>query len=199
MLRDSKVATRHTTQPRVYGNQSVCCMIVPFSFTYAAGVSLRFRGETLPSDSFVDLDDVLNIASSPAPTNRNPNSNDALGAALECITDLVDCCGTEPDTPSVVMRTERGDWFFPDGTTVTFGSGSRFLVNRSPNEVINGQQFNGSVRLFRRFSGPPGRGRFRCELPNAAGVNQNLYVNICEFITRLVCTDNIIMFPLFQQ
>ena len=165
-----------------------------FSFTYAVGVSLRYRGETLPSDSFVDLDDVLNIGSNgPFPTNRNPGSGDVQGAALECITDLVDCCGTEPDTPQEIMRTQRGNWYFPDGTNVELDSGSsRFLVNRGPNEVINEQQFNGSVRLFRRFSGIPERGHFRCELPNAAdpSVNQVLYVNICEFVTRLVCTQN---------
>ena len=128
----------------------------------------------------MDLDDVLNLAyTEPGPTNRAPAKENA---ALECITDLVDCCGTEPDTPSSIMRTHRGDWYFPDGTTVGFGSGTRFLANRGPNEVVNGQQVNGSVRLFRRFSGAPGRGRFRCELPNAAGVNQILYVNICKFV-----------------
>ena len=133
----------------------------------------------------MDFDDILNTGhrSGPAPTNRNPRSSDVSGAALECITDLVDCCGTEPDTPSYIMRTERGNWYFPDGITVGFGGGTRFLANRGPNEVINGQQFNGSVRLFRRFSQVPERGRFRCELPNAANssVNQTLYVNICEF------------------
>ena len=80
----------------------------------------------------------------------------------------------------------RGNWYFPDGTIIRFfSSGTRFLVNRGPNEVIlNGEQFYGSVRLFRRFSGPPGRGRFRCELPSAAdpNINQILYVNICELI-----------------
>ena len=83
------------------------------------------------------------------------------------------------------MRTEHGDWYFPDGRRVEFGGGTRFLVNRGPNEVINGKHFNGSVRLFRRFSGVPERGRFFCELPNAAdpSVNQVLYVNICESVT----------------
>ena len=156
-----------------------------FITVHAVGVSLRLGRETLPSDSFVDFDDTLYIGGGPGPTNRNPDSNGALGAALECITDLVDCCGTEPDTPSGIMRTERGDWYFPDGTRVgEFGAGTRFMVNRGPNEVINGEQFYGSVRLFKRFSGPPGRGRFRCELPNAANpsVNQTLYVNICELV-----------------
>ena len=129
----------------------------------------------------MDFDDTLNIGSGSAPTNRNPGTNGFNGVALECITDLVDCCGTESGSP---MRAQHGNWFFPDGTTVGFGSGVRFLVNRGPNEVIDGQQFNGSVRLFRRFSSAPGRGRFRCELPNAAdpSINQIIYVNICELI-----------------
>ena len=153
-------------------------------FTLAAsGVSLRFRGESLPSDSFVDFDDIFNAGSGSAPTNRNPAYEDSV---LQCVTDLVDCCGTESDTPQNIMHTERGNWYFPDGTTVGFGSGTRFLVNRGPNEVINGEQFYGSVRLFRRFSAVPERGRFRCELPSAAHPiiyrNQIIYVNICEFI-----------------
>ena len=124
----------------------------------------------------MDIDDVLNVGGRPLPSNREPA---ITNASLQCITDLVDCCGTEPGS---LVRTVRGDWYFPDGTTVGFGSGTRFLANRGPNEVVNGQQVNGSVRLFRRFSGAPGRGRFRCELPNAAGVNQILYVNICKFV-----------------
>ena len=66
--------------------------------------------------------------------------------------------------------------YFPDGSRVSefASSGTRFLVNRGPNEVINGQQFiNGSVHLFRRFSAVPKRGRFHCELPNAADPSVN--------------------------
>ena len=142
------------------------------------------RGEVLPNDSFVDLDDVMYTAFNPdirsdLPSNRNPRDE-----ALSCVTDLVDCCGTESNT----TRTEHGDWYFPDGTRVAeSGGGSRFLVNRGPNEVLsNGSQVYGSVRLYRRYSSPPGRGRFHCELPSAAdpSVNQTLYANICEFITQ---------------
>ena len=126
----------------------------------------------------MDFDDTLNIGSGLAPTNRDPGYKDS---ALQCITDLIDCCGTG----STVMRTQRGNWYFPDGTTaIGFDGGTRFLVNRGPNEVINGVQFYGSVRLFRRYSGVMERGRFRCELPNAANpsVNQIIYVNICELM-----------------
>ena len=119
-------------------------------YVHAAGVSLRFQGETLPNDSFVDFDDVLNIGFYSAPTNRNPNSNHAQGAALECVTDLVDCCGTESGSP---VRAQHGNWYFPNGTRIgEYGCCTRFMVNRGPNEVINEQQLNGSVRLFRRFS-----------------------------------------------
>ena len=143
-------------------------------------MSLLFLGETLPSDSFVDFDDVLNIGTGSSFDNVPSNGNHSQ-RALQCVTDLVDCCGTESGT----VRTERGDWYFPDGRRIEFGGGAQFLVNRGPNEVINGQQFNGSVRLFRRYSYIPERGRFFCELPNAADptVNQVLYVNICEFVT----------------
>ena len=145
----------------------------------AVGVSLMFFGETLPSDSFVDFDDVLNIGnnSNNIPSNRNPRNE-----SLECITDLVDCCGTESGSS---VRTERGNWHFPDGRRIDFDNSgrTRFLANRGPNEVINGQQFYGSVRLFRRYSNIPEKGRFCCELPSAAdpSVTQTLYVNICEF------------------
>ena len=97
------------------------------------------------------------------------------------MTDLEDCC----DAP----RTVRGDWYYPDGSTVPSGNinhgGNAFLRNRGPNEVRSGRQFYGSVRLFRRFSAIPERGRFRCELPSAAAPNTDLtiHVNICEFVT----------------
>ena len=113
------------------------------------------------------------------PSNRNPRDE-----ALLCITDLVDCCGTESGT----VLTEHGDWYLPDGSRVGFGgSGAQFQANRGPNEVLDnaGAQVNGSVRLYRRYS-PTQRGRFRCELPNAADptVDQTIYVNICEFTTH---------------
>ena len=130
-----------------------------------------FRGATIPNDSFVDLDDI--VATSDVPSNTNP-----INGTLLCVTDLEDCCAAP--------RTVRGDWYFPDGSRVGFGgSGAAFQANRGANEEINGQTVYGSVRLWRRYSGAPGRGRFYCELPSAANpsVNQTLYVNICEFIT----------------
>ena len=143
----------------------------------AVGVSLELRGVIIPNNSLVDLDDVLYRAPINGyredPTNSRPELHDQ---ALLCVTDLEDCC----DEPHTI----RGHWYYPDGRLVTFNSSTRitFRSNSGPNEVINGRQFYGSVRLFRRWSNPPERGRFRCELPSAADPNatQTLYVNIGE-------------------
>ena len=59
----------------------------------------------------MDFDDTLNIGGGPGPSNRNPGSD---GVVLQCITDLVDCCGTESGT----VRAQHGNWYFPDGTRV---------------------------------------------------------------------------------
>ena len=143
----------------------------------------------------MDVDDVLYRAPIDGfrenPTNDNSELHDQ---ALLCVTDLEDCC----DAP----RTVRGDWYYPDGSIVLLGTIDgpvTFQRNRGPNEVINGRQFYGSVRLFRRYSRPPERGRFRCELPSAAdpSVNQTLYANIGELLIvfrQFSVTHNMIIF-----
>ena len=108
-----------------------------------------------------------------------------------CVTDLEDCC----ESP----RTMRGNWYYPDGRTVVFNTGGgTFQSNRGANEVIGNQQFYGSVRLWRRYT-PPERGLFHCELPDANGINQNLYVNICEFsmIYYEALIDRIMLYIVF--
>ena len=143
-----------------------------FSFTNAVGVSLKLQGVTIANNSLVDIGDLLyRTSSDPDPTNANGLHD----RTLVCVTDLLDCC----DSP----RTVRGDWYYPDGGAVPLDAGGNiFLKNRGPNEVINGQQFYGSVRLFYQWSGPPGKGRFRCELPSAdnPNVNQILHANVGE-------------------
>ena len=118
----------------------------------------------------MDLSDILYTTND----NQNPTNANGHGHTLVCETDLVDCC----DAPHTV----HGNWYFPNGDTVTDTGTSVFHSNRGPNEVINGQQFYGSVRIFRRYT-PQQRGRFHCELPSDAdpSVNQILYANIGEF------------------
>ena len=115
------------------------------------------------------------------PSNANPTLHDE---ALLCVTDLEDCC----ETP----RTVRGNWYYPDGRVVNLNNSiltATFQSNRGPNELINNsRQVYGSVRLWRRWSSPPERGRFRCELPSAAdpSVNQVLYANLGKLIIKLM-------------
>ena len=117
-----------------------------------------------------------------------PSNTNSRDEALLCVTDLEDCCGTRTlGFIILAMRTMHGNWYFPDGKRVGFGGyAAAFQVNRGPNEVILGRTFYGSVRLYRRYSNPPERGRFRCELPSAANpnVSQILYANICEFFNK---------------
>ena len=163
---------------------------------HADGVSLWFRGVTIPNNSLVDFDDVMytspRLCCNDLPSNNNPRDE-----ALLCVTDLEDCC----DHP----RTVRGDWYYPDRRKIELNpkASITFRANRGPNEIINGRQFYGSVRLFRRWSNPSERGRFRCELPSAAdsNVNQTLHVNIlCKFnIVTIVDLYNNIITLLMQQ
>lgn len=145
-------------------------MLITSYDLYTVGVSLKVQGVTIPNNSFVHIDDLLYRAHrAPQPTNANGLHEQTL----LCITDLIDCC----EAP----RTVRGNWYYPDGRTVTlsYGGLTRFQSNRGTNEIINGQQFFGSVRLYRQWS-PTERGRFRCELPSAANpsISQVLYANI---------------------
>ena len=144
---------------------------------HTAGTSLWLRRVAIPNGSFVDLDDIMyTTPSQEPPSNTNPRDE-----ALLCVTDLVDCC----DNPHTV----RGDWYYPNGTRVELDPAASitFRANRGASE---GLKFNGSVRLFRRYGQPPGRGRFYCELPSAANpnVNQTLYANISEILYLMYST-----------
>ena len=130
--------------------------------------------QIIPNNSLVDLEDTLFTSSDPAiPTNANGHDR-----TLACVTDLEDCC----ESP------QRGSWYFPDGSLVTNTGDRTFWVSRGQKEILNGRQFYGSVRIFRRgfprsADSTNNRGHFRCELPSAAdpSVNQTLYANIGEF------------------
>ena len=89
---------------------------------------------------------------------------------LLCITDKSDCCRAS-DNPNAGGQ---GEWYFPNGNLVPilgtqYGESDIFYRNRD-------------TRLVRlnRVGNPPGRGLFRCEVPNAEGITVTLYVNIGE-------------------
>ena len=155
---------------------------MPAHVSCLVDVSLRLQGVTVSSDSLVDIDDILQLDSSDTiPTNDNEYHNQSL----LCVTDLGDCCN--------YPHTRQGDWYYPNGSIVSFDSGGdKFRRNRGANQVINDQQFYGSVRLWHQGN-PPERGRFRCELPNSANPfsNRILYAHIRELTIMKVNSRNI--------
>ena len=85
-------------------------------------------------------------------------------SALLCYTNNRTCCKT-------YGQTGIGEWYFPNGKMVSFGSynrGGDLYRNRGPSVV----------RLNRRNNAMMPTGVFRCEIPDASGTNQNIYIGV---------------------
>ena len=81
--------------------------------------------------------------------------------ALTCKTDLINCCGTPPS--------RIGEFFYPNGVQIPiqrFGHG--FYRSRGKQEI----------RLHRREGVTTPTGRFRCQIPDAKGDLQNIYIEL---------------------
>ena len=82
-------------------------------------------------------------------------------SALLCKTNLSNCC------KSVPFR--FGQFYYPDGEKVPIRSGSSgFYRDRGDQEI----------RLNRRDGITSPAGKFRCEIPDADGVSQNLIITL---------------------
>ena len=86
-------------------------------------------------------------------------------AALFCLTNKTDCCGSSDTPPGVGPF---GHWFFPNG--------SSNKNNMSGDDIYRGRGPS-FVRLQRR-NNAQANGVFRCEVPDASGTNQQLYVGV---------------------
>ena len=78
------------------------------------------------------------------------------GPALYCLTPSTECCGSSVS----------GEWYLPDGTAVS-SSTTPFSRSQVPSAVS-----------LRRGSSTPSSGVYRCEIPDASGTSQNIYVGI---------------------
>ena len=85
-------------------------------------------------------------------------------AALFCLTNKTDCCRTSDTPPGVGPF---GHWFFPNGNTVGTSTFGNIYRGRGPS----------FVRLQRRNNAQT-TGVFHCEVPDASGTNQQLYVGV---------------------
>ena len=83
--------------------------------------------------------------------------------ALLCKTDKQDCCGTQPN--------RFGEFYYPNGIRIPVNSaGKDFYRDR-------GEQL---IRLNRREGTSSPTGRYRCEIPDANGGNQKIFINITQ-------------------
>lgn len=88
------------------------------------------------------------------------NIREGVGALL-CKTNLKPCCSSPPN--------RFGQFYYPSGTTVPIKShGEGFYRNRGVQEI----------RLNRRTGTTSPTGTYRCEIPNATGVTQNIYITL---------------------
>ena len=89
---------------------------------------------------------------------------DSMG--LRCLTDSTQCCRGS-DNPN---GGPLGEWYFPDGTLVPDGTVSSrdIFRNRGPSVV----------RLNRRNNAQSPTGVYRCEIPDARGTTQSIFVGV---------------------
>ena len=120
---------------------------------------LSLGGMTIPNDGEIVFSDI----------GRDGNID---GRSLLCHTDRSGCCRGADASDGVA----QGHWYRPDGTQI----GSYTQENNGTGNFFSRDRLTGVVRL-NRFGNPPERGRFRCEVPNAAGVIVTVYVNIGEW------------------
>ena len=81
--------------------------------------------------------------------------------ALLCRTDRVECCGTLPN--------RFGEFYYPSGVQVPIRiHGQGFYRNRGEREI----------RLHRREGVTTPAGRFRCQIPDAGGDLQTVYIEL---------------------
>ena len=83
--------------------------------------------------------------------------------ALLCKTNKQDCCGTVPN--------RFGEFFFPNGVRVPIRIAGSGLYRNRGNQVI---------RLNRREGVSSPTGRYSCEIPDADGVINKIFINISE-------------------
>ena len=120
------------------------------------GVYLLRDGTFLANDSAIYISDI-----------GNP---DSVYTRLQCVTDRMSCCTTNP----------TGEWFFPNTQEAVpvQNSATTFFRNRGDNGTVNLNRVNSDVMMP--------TGRFCCVIPDAIGVNQIACVVVCKSIIFLI-------------
>ena len=89
-----------------------------------------------------------------------------IGLGLYCLTPSLECC-SDSETPNAASVTR--EWYLPDGRAVT-SDNSPFIKTRVSSAVgLYSDPFS--------FNIAPS-GVYRCEIPDASGTSQDIYVGI---------------------
>jgi len=109
-------------------------------------------------------------------TNNSIVINTDIGtgtAALSCTTTYTPCCSSvNPET----------QWYFPNGTQVPNNPALPYQRTRAPTGRV----------ILNRNSESTTTGIFHCDIPDASGVTQSLYVGIYDMSTGESCARRII-------
>ena len=111
------------------------------TFSGAGDVWFSLRNNTYQNNSIVTLEDI-------------GEGDDAL----LCVTNLTNCC----------QAPVRGNWFFPNETTVHSSGDLNTAFYRTRGEMV--------VPLHRRRGGVDGI--YRCEIPDSMEVTQTIYIGV---------------------
>ena len=81
--------------------------------------------------------------------------------ALLCKTNKENCCGASPN--------RFGEFYYPNGIKVPVAKRQQGFYRNRGEKVI---------RLNRRDGVTSPKGKYRCEIPDANGMMQNIYINL---------------------
>ena len=130
----------------------VCSLVKVHSEQIYPHVS--FKDSTLLNHSYVNIEEV----------GHYPNGSDSV----RCRTDLQSCCAGD-------NRFHRGDWYFPNGTRLPFGSNSADILQARGVKVID----------LRRKTATSPAGIYRCDVSTQAvhnnsdkSVRESVYVGL---------------------
>ena len=82
-----------------------------------------------------------------------------IHSALLCITTNINCCAS--------INGRVGGWYLPNGTFID-GNGQNFYQNRG----------SSALRLFLRSGATSPNGVFHCQIPDASGALQRIYIGL---------------------
>ena len=125
-------------------------IVILIYLTYFSDLGFLLDGQLYPNNSVVTVTDI---------------GTSFFSSALFCLTSSLECC-SDSETPNAASMTR--EWYLPDGSAVT-SVNSPFTKTRVSSAV--------SLHTSDPFTTAES-GVYRCEIPDASGTSQDIYVGI---------------------